>query len=245
MRFNRQNFERSNIEKRKDGVAIAALRFGLLPLLILTSGCSSTIHKLAPVGGINSLSVDAKQRLVLVNENGGPNQNKRIVCAEPSPDALVAQSAALSANLTTPKAVGAALGVAQKESAGSIGLRTQTIQILRDGYYRICEAYQNGALKERQYRQVLLGVDSFIATVAAIETLGGTVAAPAIVLSPGGTSTSVNGNGATAGVTAGEIKLSDIKPAAGTLSNAQADAIAEVVANYLSYKLQTRKLRNF
>jgi hypothetical protein len=57
-----------------------------LPFLIF--GCDSTMHKIANVGGVDTLSTDAKQRLVFVgmraDDHGG---SKRVTCGEPSPDA--------------------------------------------------------------------------------------------------------------------------------------------------------------
>ncbi len=208
----------------------------MLASAVVLVGCSSTIHKIRPLGNLNTLSIDAKQRLVLSSETGGWNRNEPVACAEPSPDALVAQAAAISGSLTSPESVGAAIGAASNESAGSIGLRTQTIQILRDGYYRICEAYQNGALSKADYQRVLLGVDSFITVVAAIETIGGTTRAPAVAISPGAATTSATGDDATAQTSAGTVEIENISQESGTISKDQANAIAKVVVEYLKFK---------
>jgi hypothetical protein len=212
----------------------------LLVATVLVTGCSSTIHKIAAVDGIQTLSIDAKQRLVIVNDDGGPktlgSPGRRIACAEPSPDALVAQAAALSANLTTPKAVNAAIGAANTEAAASIGLRTQTIQILRDGYYRICEAYMNGSIGKDDYKKVLLGVDEFITVVAAIETIGGTVVPPAVSITAGKPTTAANPQGATADAPAPEVNVQEVIQAEGTVSRYQAAAIAKVVDSYFRHK---------
>lgn len=204
----------------------------LLLLGLFTTGCSSTIHKRASVNGIETLSIDAKQRLMLVNANGGPNQNKKITCTEPSPDAIVAQAAALSANITTPQALSAALGGSSTETAGSIGLRTPTIQILRDGYFRICEAYLNGAIDEDKYRQVINHVDGVIAVALAIDTLGGT-AAPAVIVAPSGAITSAAKDGATAEAKPGSVVIENIISERGTLSDAQAQAIENITTAYI------------
>ncbi len=212
---------------------------------ITLAGCTSTIHKTSQLGHISALSIDAKQRLIVTNPNGGPIDKRRaVVCAEPSPDALVAQAAAISANLKTPKAVEAAFGAANTEAAGSIGLRTQTIQILRDGYYRICEAFMNGSITSEQYKEVIQGVDEFITVVAAIETLGGGTQAPAIKLTPGGTSTTANKDGAAASTTAGNVEIGELKQADGTLNKYQAGAIADVVHSYLTHKEKIARLKS-
>ena len=49
------------------------------------------------------------------------------------------------------KNLAAGLGASSSETSASIGLRTQTITLLRDGLYRLCEAYMNGAVDEIQY----------------------------------------------------------------------------------------------
>ena len=79
------------------------LRFKLMALLVVgfaLIGCS-TIHKRFTIDDSppKSLSLDAKQRLVLITEKGGPDRKQRVVCAEPSPDVAtsIAASGALSA----------------------------------------------------------------------------------------------------------------------------------------------------
>jgi len=70
--------------------------FGLVfavGLGLLLSGCSNYIFQKFDVDEPgNSLSIDAKQRLVFVTHQGGKFHNEKIVCAEPSPDALTAQA---------------------------------------------------------------------------------------------------------------------------------------------------------
>ncbi len=206
----------------------------LAVLAVMATGCSSTIHKVASVDGIETLSIDAKQRLVLVNEYGGVNNNTRIACAEPSPDAIVAQAAALSGKVSVQNQGSGGLGAASNEVAGSIGLRTQTIQVLRDGYYRLCEAYMNGAINRKEYSDVLNHVDGVIAVVMAIDVLGGPLAAPAVVLNAGGGSADTQG-GAAAGKAAG-VNIENFLPERGTLSDAQAKAIENIIKMYLTHK---------
>lgn len=124
--------------------------------------------------------IDAKQRVVL-NRNGQ-------TCAEPSPDALSAIAASQSLNLTQGDNVelGSALSVA--EAAGSIGLRTQSIQLMRDEMFRLCEARQNGAISQMWFELMHRRLQSTMVAILAIEQLTGAVRAPTIVL---------GGNGAT------------------------------------------------
>lgn len=56
--------------------------------LALAACTGSTIHKRSSLGDVQTLSLDAKQRLVV---SGKDPEGDRILCAEPSPDALVAR----------------------------------------------------------------------------------------------------------------------------------------------------------
>jgi len=153
------------------------------------AGCKSTIHDEARIGGVDTLSLDAKQRLVLF---GKDPYGRPIVCAEPSPDALVAMSASLAGSGSgTPQGgaqIQAAVAAASSESAASIGLRTATIQALRDGYYRLCEGYINGVYDRQDYHDVLHSVDAQMAAMMAMDALSGMRSAPAVAISGGGTS---------------------------------------------------------
>src|ERR671918_468424 len=93
----------------------------------LIAGCTPPIFKTVDVDQGHGYSIDAQQRLILVTDEGGPNGDQRIVSAEPSPDALTAQAAAIAAQGGTPT-VGIGFGGGSSEAAASIGLRTQTIQ---------------------------------------------------------------------------------------------------------------------
>ena len=169
-------------------VAIACL------FLFLLTGCANYIFRSFDLDGGDSLSLDAKQRLVLVTHKGGKSGSRRIVCAEPSPDAFSATSASASAStaFTFPSllpggqtgSTGGSGGFAgaTSESAASIAMRTQTIQLLRDGLYRACEAYMNGAIDQHQYNIILLNIDKLMVTLLGIDAIGGTQKAPAIAI---------------------------------------------------------------
>ncbi len=161
----------------------------LATLSLMLAACDgSTIYKKSDLGGVHTLSIDAKQRLVLVGTRTEEDGTKtRVVCAEPSPDALVAQAAVLSANGNNKgpegqPSAGGNVGVGLQESASSIGLRTQSIQILRDGYYRLCETYMNGAITAGEYRRMTLNLDTFINVALAIDGLGNAKSAPAVAI---------------------------------------------------------------
>jgi hypothetical protein len=121
----------------------------------------------APAG----VFIDAEQRAVLSNRRAG--SDLRVVCAEPAPDALSAIAAQAGVSVSDiSNAVSAEGGVS--EAAANIGLRTQTIQTLRDGFYRVCEAYMNG-LSEEQYSIMLRRFQTNMIALLAIEQLTGAV----------------------------------------------------------------------
>jgi hypothetical protein len=157
------------------------MRILVLSVLLATAltGCAnlnSINHRFKPDEG-DSLSVDAKQRTIFtVTKEYSGEKTWKAICAEPSPDALSALSASGAIDASV---VGKALGLAYgtQEGAASIGLRTQTITILRDAMYRLCEGYASNALDEisfsrlqRRYQNIMLGLLS-------IEQLTGTVVA--------------------------------------------------------------------
>jgi len=196
---------------------------------ILLTGCNG-IHRKGVLGNVQTLSVDAKQRLVFHNP-----KNDR-TCAEPSPDAIAVRAAALSTNFSTPSQVSGALGLSSNESAGSIGLRTQTIQILRDGYFRICEAYLNDAIDEKAYAGIISNVDGAVAVVLALDTLGGTDRAPAIALNGGQTAVSA-GENQSAGTTAPATPLviEAIANQNDDIDQSRAAAIENIIKAYLKH----------
>jgi hypothetical protein len=161
------------------------------PLCLLSlMGCQNYIFKSFDLDGGDSVSVDAKQRLVFVTERGGKRGDQRVVCAEPSPDALSAIATAGSAAIAFPQVLpGGQTGQAsgkggftQNESAGSIGLRTQAIQLLRDSLYRACEAYMNGVIDRAEYSFILMNIDRVMISIVGIDAIGGTPVGPSLVL---------------------------------------------------------------
>src|SRR6185295_1389234 len=99
------------------------------------------------VSKTESGSMDAKQRAILVSRVMDDGQPYVRVCAEPSPDALATFSAELAGNVKD-EALSADLTSKMLDSGQVLGNRTATIQLLRDGLFRACEAYINGALDQ-------------------------------------------------------------------------------------------------
>lgn len=160
---------------------IAILGMGL----ILTA-CADlfTVHNVTEIPNIGdktkinarAIHLDAQQRLVLVTARG--------YCAEPSPDALASYAASLGFDLNIFNQSSGSLANALQSDAASIGLRTQSITLMRDALYRMCEASNNGHLNETEVAAFLRRSQDLIAVVLAIEQLTGAVAANQVLLTP-------------------------------------------------------------
>jgi hypothetical protein len=57
--------------------------------------------------------------------------------------------------------------------------------MLRDGFYRLCEAYMNGGISEKAYRNVILNADTFMVVASALQTLGSNQIVPPQVITAG------------------------------------------------------------
>lgn len=117
-----------------------------------------------------AIHLDAKQRLVVAKSFGA-------VCAEPSPDALSAFASALTAGVADARKTSVTVGSSLSETAASIGLRTQSITLMRDMLYRICEAYYGRAIDGPQVMQLLGRSQDRAIAALAIEQLTGVVSA--------------------------------------------------------------------
>ena len=139
-------------------------------LCAAAAGCSlhAVNDNAREVSNDRSLITAADQRVVLkipVQRDPGTErlQPDVITCAEPSPDIarLVSETNSSSAQIGAALPIGvsasAAYGFAKGHAEGAQQLtdRLATIQILRDGLYRACEAYANGAIDRNTYALVL------------------------------------------------------------------------------------------
>lgn len=123
-----------------------------------------------------AIHLDAQQRLFIATAQG--------YCAEPSPDALASYAASLGFDLDIFNQGSGSLTQALKNDAASIGLRTQSITLMRDALYRMCEASNNGHLDETEVAAFLRRSQDLTAVVLAIEQLTGAVAANQVILTP-------------------------------------------------------------
>lgn len=122
-----------------------------------------------------AVHLDIKQRVV-ISKDGGPSGDD-IVCAEPSPDALSAFASAAGGGANVQGYGNAAAALVLSEAASSVGLRTQSITLMRDALYRICEAYYNGQLTRADVKLLLTRTQDMTAAVVSIEQLTGAVVA--------------------------------------------------------------------
>ena len=127
--------------------------------------------------------IDAKQRAVIASNIVFGDEKYRAFCTEPSPDALSTFAASQGFSLTKPDALDIAQFLSISEGAGSIGLRTQSIQLMRDAMYRLCEGYLAGALSDLSWQTLHRRLQSTMVAILAIEQLTGTVRPQNVTLS--------------------------------------------------------------
>jgi len=198
---------------------LAAL--GLFALSVLAAGCTADdygIYRHYEVDGStnpNSVILDAKERAIIAvkqptkidtksskkkDDNTETTTTAKYytsICAEPSPDALssIASALSISAGINSggDQSKNAAAAFQGVENAEDIGVRDATIQILRDAYYRQCEAAMDGDLKGDDYLNADKRLLDSTVTLLAVEGLTRPPAYRSAVLSPrlGGTITDI------------------------------------------------------
>lgn len=216
----------------------------LAAVAAVAAGCAdSTIHKQSNIGGVDTLALDAKQRMVFVGERQD-GKGERVTCTEPMPDALVARAAVLSAsgnaNLASGNSGGGNVSGGSAESAASIGFRDESVQMLRDGYYRLCEAYMNGALTKFQYQHMILNADTFMAVVSALQTLGNQPVAQNLALQAGSLTVTTQTGGTpgapAAGAATGVFQPAASQPPPNPSRDKGAVIAGQIVRDYLAYR---------
>jgi hypothetical protein len=122
-----------------------------------------------------AIHLDAPQRLAFARQG--------FVCAEPSPDALQAYAQSFGFGLNIPGTASAEVAQALATSASSMGLRTQSITLMRDHLYRMCEASYNDQISTFDVAQLLRRSQDMTLGVLAIEQLTGAVVAQQVLMS--------------------------------------------------------------
>ena len=172
-----------------------------IPSLMVGCANQSSIYRTFDISKGESPMVDIRQRAVLVaphkqvTENidkDGKSTGKTsidkgmFVCAEPSPDAMASLAYELSAKGGVAEKASGEIALAMHDSAAFTGIRTQSIQLLRDFGYRLCESHLSGAITSAQYDLLMRRFQKNTVALLAIEQLTGTVKSPPIVLTSSG-----------------------------------------------------------
>lgn len=159
----------------------------LLTVVVLTlAGCANmnTVNRATPLpGGGKAVHLDSAQRLVYTSKDG-------MLCAEPTPDAIQAYAAAMGVSAGVNDKGSAALSNALSANSASVGLHTQSITLMRDTLYRICEFSHNKGANQLDTVQLLQRSQDLTLGVLAIEQLTGAVVARQAMLTGGSSSTS-------------------------------------------------------
>lgn len=151
----------------------------VLGITLIFYGCGANFTSIYrtytpdPKTGINTAIIDAKQRAI-ISTPAKTDDRSVYLCAEPSPDALSAISSTFSSSFGFGQPnvqAQAALAAAVQEAAAQLGIRNATIQLLRDGLYRQCEAYMNGLIKQGDYHQIANKYINAMVTLLAIEQI--------------------------------------------------------------------------
>jgi hypothetical protein len=179
-----------SIAKRSGGLFMSACASVMLGACGMEN---STVVRPVGVGNSRGLVTTGDVRVVMANGlvNGSDHGHavpSQIVCAEPSPDLAKAVSAALSKggalaveaespNVPVKGDLQATVASSRSraESIAQLTNRLATIQLLRDGLYRACEAYANGAISDTTYAVMLSRIDKMMVTMLLGELTAGNI----------------------------------------------------------------------
>ncbi|MCG6577201.1 hypothetical protein EGM97_21115 [Pseudomonas sp. AF32] len=178
---------------------------GALSALMIMSiaGCANlnSIYRTFDISRGESSMSDIRQRAILVAPNETMTKKYdstgkfvseehikkgTFVCAEPSPDAMASLAYELAAKGGYPGKASGELAFAMQDGAAFTGIRTQSIQMLRDFGYRLCESYMSGAISAAQYELLMRRFQKNTVALLAIEQLTGTIKAPPVALTTSG-----------------------------------------------------------
>lgn len=152
------------------------MKFLIVMFATLVSACANfnTIARTTHLGLAGeqgtgrAIHLDIQQRLAFVNGEGN-------ICSEPSPDALAAYAAAFGLGASAPTKGSVTADLSTSSAVASVGVRTQSITLMRDALYRMCEAYSNGQMSPAQVMTFLSRSQDLTAVVLAVEQLTGPV----------------------------------------------------------------------
>ena len=148
-----------------------AIMMNLLLCLLLSAGCGANFHAINQGFDMSDGHVhlvDIKERAIVSKRK--PGSGDLIVCSEPSADALSTLASQYSGNVTTPR-VGVDLSAATLENATYVGLKTASIQLLRDQSYNLCQDYMNGVISSEGYNILIRRNQKIMSAILAIDQL--------------------------------------------------------------------------
>jgi hypothetical protein len=120
----------------------------------------------SPAG--QAIHLDDRQRIVLIH----PADAVGTLCAEPNPDALAAFASSLGGDVSVADQGAKPEANALDAGAASIGLRTQSVALMRDTLNRACEAYYNGRISQPQMMALMARFQDLSASIASDESAG-------------------------------------------------------------------------
>jgi hypothetical protein len=203
------------------------LRLLILLAILLLNGCArlNSIHRSTNIKSESkSIAVDAKQRFGFFSYN---DQIK--VCMEPSPDVFSAISSAFQGSLSKSDSLAASFKAAMSEGAGTIGIRTESIQLLRDAMYRLCEGFLNKAIQPDEFYQLHDRYQKSMITLVAVGALADTARPMQLTI------------GGSASITRNELIL-ELKKALETAEKSKKEAEAQVTETNKALKTQTDEI---
>jgi|SRR5579859_2997849 len=109
-----------------------------------------------------------------------PKLNNPVICSEPAPDVANALSTALAASIKGGYGAGSgSLGAnaSSAEAVAELAGRSTALLGLRDGLFRACEAYQNGALGQNAYGLVISRYSQLMTTLFLAQDITGAAGA--------------------------------------------------------------------
>ncbi|WP_043308342.1 hypothetical protein [Pseudomonas sp. ML96] len=127
--------------------------------------------------------LEANERLAIVTDateqiGNGQSEDFSITCPEASPDALMM----LAGSVSGESKAGVNLAAAFSENGANIGLRTHSIQLLRDQLFSICQGYANRGLSRFTYQTLLKKNQENTIALMAIEQLTGVLKAQQVTI---------------------------------------------------------------
>ena len=154
------------------------LRMALSASALLALSACANLHTVSRSsdlpGGGKAIHLDAAQRVIHVTKTG-------TACAEPTPDALQSYASSFGGALNA-GTDGASFSDALRANAASVGLHSQSITLMRQQLFNICEYAQNNWLNDADVMLLMERSQDLTLGILAIEQLTGAVVARQAVL---------------------------------------------------------------